>query len=182
MRTSKPVKIGRNGIKDSQFDIYYWDEWMVTEKGRQVFIRRDINSYQEAWIFDAKSEEYLGKANIFHESSFLAKTNLEKAKLKKSIAIKKQEKKSIRNYIEALQAVSEREKLERVKLTLKQNYSSNPTILEITNTKMDQVIKSEKQADKKELLESLKPKRKLYSTEAEKRRDLARAGLLEEVV
>ena len=38
MRTSKDVKIGRNGVYDSQFGITYWGEWMICEKGRKVFL------------------------------------------------------------------------------------------------------------------------------------------------
>ena len=33
MRTSRAVKIGRNGVHDSQFDVNYWGEWMCCEKG-----------------------------------------------------------------------------------------------------------------------------------------------------
>lgn len=182
MRTSKPVKIGRNGIKDSQLGVEYWDEWMSAEKGRKVFIRRDVNAYQEAWVFDAKTEEYLGKGNIFLETSFLAKTNIEKSQLQQVMAAKKKEKKFMRSYVEALQSITEQEKFERTKLTLKQDYSSNPNVLEISNTKMDQVIRKENKIDKKEIIASLKPKRKLYLTAAEKRRDLARMEKLEEVV
>ena len=182
MRTSKPVKIGRNGVRDSQLDITYWGEWMYTEKGRKVFLRRDINAYQEAWVFDAITEEYLGKANLFQETSFLAKSNIEKAQLNKAMAAKKKEKKTMRSYVDVLQGIAEKEKFERTKLTLKQDYTSNPAIVEISNTKMDQVVKKEHKTETKQLLTQLKPKRKLYLTEVEKRRDLARMGLLEEVV
>lgn len=51
MRTSKDVKIGKNGIYDSQFGVTYWADWMVYEKGRKVFMRRDVNAYQEACFF-----------------------------------------------------------------------------------------------------------------------------------
>ena len=47
---------------------------------------------------------------------------------------------------------------------------------------MDKVVRKEQNSDTTELIAKLKPKRKLYLTEAEKRRDLARMGLLEEVV
>ena len=47
MRTSREVSIGRNGVYDSQLQLTYWGEWMISEKGRKVFIRRDINAYQE---------------------------------------------------------------------------------------------------------------------------------------
>lgn len=182
MRTSKPVKIGRNGVHDSQLDVNYWDEWMSLEKGRKVFVRRDISAYQEAWIFDATTEEYLGKGNIFHATSFLARTNLEKAQLQQVMSAKKKEKKTMRSFVDALHSISEQEKLTRTKLTLKQNYDSNPNILEISNTKMDQVARIENKVEKQELLASLQPKKKLYLTAAEKRRDLARLERLEEVV
>ena len=182
MRTSKPVKIGRNGVYDSQLDVNYWDEWMSLEKGRKVFVRRDISAYQEAWIFDATTEEYLGKGNIFHATSFLARTNLEKAQLQQVMSAKKKEKKTMRSFVDALHSISEQEKLTRTKLTLKQNYDSNPNILEISNTKMDQVARIENKVEKQELLANLLPKKKLYLTAAEKRRDLARLERLEEVV
>ena len=95
---------------------------------------------------------------------------------------RKKEKKSIRSYVDALQGIAEKEKFERTKLTLKQDYTSNPSIVEISNTKMDKVAKADKKSDKKELIAKLQPKKKLYLTEAEKRRDLAKMGLLEEVV
>src|SRR5574344_1572387 len=99
MRTSNCITIGRNGIYDSQLQLTYWGEWMICEKGRKVFIRRDINAYQEAWVFDAKTEEYLGKGNINQEVSFLARTDIEKAQLKKAVEKKNKEKKLLQSYI-----------------------------------------------------------------------------------
>ena len=177
MRTSRPVKIGRNGVRDSFLDITYWAEWMVTEKGRKVFLRRDINAYQEAWVFDAKTERYLGKANIYIETSFLAKTNVEKSQLKESVENKKKEQKILKSYIDSIQNVAgAKEYIEHTKLTLKQNYESNPTIVQLTNTKMDQVIKEDKKMNIKpeKYVTQLLPKKKLYLTEAERDRDLAR--------
>src|SRR5574344_1089777 len=101
MRTSRPVSIGRNGVYDSQLKLTYWDEWMICEKGRKVFIRRDINAYQEAWVFDAVTEEYLGKGNVNQSVSFLAKTNIEKAQYKKAIEQKNKEKKILKSYIKS---------------------------------------------------------------------------------
>lgn len=76
MRTTNNVTIKRNGIFDSQLQISYWAEWMITEKGRKVYIRRDINAYQEAWVFDAQTDEYLGKGNANQPASFLANTDI----------------------------------------------------------------------------------------------------------
>ena len=99
MRTSKDVKISRNGIYDSQFGVTYWADWMVYEKGRKVFMRRDVNAYQEAWVFNAQTQEFLGKANTFSPISFLAKTNVEKTIYKKALAIKKKEQKILKSLL-----------------------------------------------------------------------------------
>ena len=72
---------------------------MITEKGRKVYIRRDINAYQEAWVFDAETEEYLGKANANQPASFLANTDIEKSEYQKQVAVKNKEKKILKSYI-----------------------------------------------------------------------------------
>lgn len=177
MRTSNAVKIGRNGVKDSSLDITYWADWMVAEKGRKVFLRRDINAYQEAWVFDAKTEQYLGKANIFHETSFLAKTNIEKLQLKEAIANKRKEQKILKSYINSVQTTAgTTEHIEHTKLTLNQDFESNPTVVQLANTKMDQVIQEDKKKNTKpeKYVTQLLPKKKLYLTEAEKDRELAK--------
>ncbi len=177
MRTSKPVKIGRNGVNDSTLNVTYWADWMVTEKGRRVFIRRDINAYQEAWVFDAETEQYLGKANIFYETSFLAKTNIEKSQLKNAITKKRKEQKVLKSYIATVKNVAGvTEHIERTKLTLNQDYESNPTVIQLSNTKMDQVIQEDKKMNIKpeKYVTKLLPKKKLYLTEAERNRELAK--------
>ena len=184
MRTSKNVSIGRNGIYDSQLELTYWDEWMICEKGRKVFMRRDINAYQEAWVFDAKTEEYLGKANVYHAVSFLAKTNIEKAEYKKAIERKNKEKKMIRSYIKAKYSPSNEDIVQNLKNSLSgEVFVSNPKITEISNTKFDEIALAEKKSNKKEnisnqntaLQEELP---KIYLTESEKRRDLARRAAM----
>ena len=177
MRTSKSVKIGRNGVNDASLDVTYWADWMVTEKGRKVFLRRDINAYQEAWVFDAETEKYLGKANIYHETSFLAKTNIEKNELKEAISNKRKEQKILKSYIASIRNVSNTKKhIEHTKLTLTKNYESNPAVIQLSNTKMDQVIKEEKKMNTKpeKYVTQLLPKKKLYLTEAERDRELAK--------
>jgi hypothetical protein len=178
MRTSKNMTIGRNGIYDSQLQITYWNEWMICEKGRKVFIRRDIQAYQEAWVFDAETEEYLGKANTNHTVSFLAKTNIERAKYKKAIEQKNKEKKILKSYIKCKYSPSNEEIVANLKIGLgNTNFDSNPKISEIKNTKMDQVVNIEKQSEKKtqyKYVAQVKPKATLYLTESQKKRALAK--------
>ena len=174
MRTSKTMTIGRNGIYDSQLQLTYWGEWMICEKGRKVFIRRDINAYQEAWVFDAQTEEYLGKGNVYHAVSFLAQTNIEKAQYKEAIERKNKEKKILKSYINCKYNPSNEEIVANLKNGLEK------TVSQITNTKMDQFINQEKKSDKNlqfKYVAQPKPKKTLYLTESQKRRALERCAM-----
>ncbi len=178
MRTSKDVKIGRNGVYDSQFGISYWGEWMICEKGRKVFLRRDVNAYQEAWVFDAETQEFLGKANMFHEISFLAKTNVEKAVYKKALAIKKKEQKILKGFINSKCQTSNADIVENLVRSLdKKEFDSKVKVSKIANTSMDKIVQNER---KEKILKTStlktscatpsKPQRRLFLTESEKRR------------
>ncbi len=180
MRTTNNVTIKRNGIFDSQLQISYWAEWMITEKGRKVYIRRDINAYQEAWVFDAQTDEYLGKGNANQPASFLANTDIEKSEYQKQVAIKNKEKKILKSYIKTKYNPSNEDIIENLINSLdKVDFKSNATISKISNTKMDKVVKEEKNKNSilSKYVTPIQPKKKLYLTEAEKRRDLERKAI-----
>lgn len=180
MRTTNNVTIKRNGIFDSQLQISYWAEWMITEKGRKVYIRRDINAYQEAWVFDAQTDEYLGKGNANQPASFLANTDIEKSEYQKQVAIKNKEKKILKSYIKTKYNPSNEDIIENLINSLdKVDFKSNATISKISNTKMDKVVKEEKNKNSipSKYVTPIQPKKKLYLTEAEKRRDLEKKAI-----
>lgn len=180
MRTTNNVTIKRNGIFDSQLQISYWAEWMITEKGRKVYIRRDINAYQEAWVFDAQTDEYLGKGNANQPASFLANTDIEKSEYQKQVAIKNKEKKILKSYIKTKYNPSNEDIIENLINSLdKVDFKSNATISKFSNTKMDKVVKEEKNKNSipSKYVTPIQPKKKLYLTEAEKRRDLERKAI-----
>ena len=180
MRTTNNVTIKRNGIFDSLLQISYWAEWMITEKGRKVYIRRDINAYQEAWVFDAQTDEYLGKGNANQPASFLANTDIEKSEYQKQVAIKNKEKKILKSYIKTKYNPSNEDIIENLINSLdKVDFKSNATISKISNTKMDKVVKEEKNKNSipSKYVTPIQPKKKLYLTEAEKRRDLERKAI-----
>lgn len=99
-RTSKSLTIGRNGVLDGEIGFRYWAEWMAGLKGTKVYLRRDVKSYQEAWVFRAQDDEYLGKAYIAETVPALCRTDIEKAKLKDLMARKKQAEKITKTFIE----------------------------------------------------------------------------------
>lgn len=180
MRTTNNVTIKRNGIFDSQLQISYWAEWMITEKGRKVYIRRDINAYQEAWVFDAQTDEYLGKGNANQPASFLANTDIEKSEYQKQVAIKNKEKKILKSYIKTKYNPTNEDIIENLINSLdKVDFKSNATVSKISNTKMDKVVKEEKNKNSipSKYVTPIQPKKKLYLTEAEKRRDLERKAI-----
>jgi hypothetical protein len=180
MRTSKDVSIGRNGVYDSQLQITYWDEWMIAKKGTKVYLRRDINAYQEAWVFDAATEEFLGKANANQAVSFMAKTNIEKAQYKKAIEAKNKEKKVLKSYLKCKYNPTNTEIVNNLKSGLsKTDFENSPKISKITNTKMDKVVKSEKKSSFKatKYVTPFDEKQKLYLTESEKKRAMAKRAM-----
>ena len=170
MRTSKDVKISRNGIYDSQFGVTYWADWMVYKKGIKVFMRRDVNAYQEAWVFDAQTQEFLGKANTFSPISFLAKTNVEKAIYKKALAIKKKEQKILKSFINTKYQTSNVEIVKNLVKSLdEKEFNSKVKVSKIANTSMDKIVQNERKNDYMSKLEenNIKP---IFKTESEKRR------------
>lgn len=89
-RTSSVREIGRRGFHDAEFGVDYWSNWMEGLKGKKVFLRRDPQRMEDAWVFDAISFAYLGQATINHETPALAdKTDIGRAQLKQQIDIKK---------------------------------------------------------------------------------------------
>jgi len=98
MRTSKDFVIRRNGIRDSKYNIWYWAEWMVGMKGAKVFMRRDPKKFEQAWVFSADQQEYIGKAFIAETIPALAKTDLERQALSAARAKQLQAKKIIDAY------------------------------------------------------------------------------------
>jgi len=96
-RVSGEFTIRRNGIYDSKLRDYYYGVWCEGNEGRRVYLRRNPKRYQEAWVFDAKTDEYLGVAVLgYWSTAALAKSSLELAKVKEVIQAKKRQKKTLK--------------------------------------------------------------------------------------
>jgi putative transposase len=104
MRCSEEISIGKNGIKESSLDAYYWAEWMAGRKGTKVYLRRDPKAWQTAWVFKSSSNEYLGKAELTNTVPALARTDIEREQVKKAIVATRQREKIIKAYIEVKDA------------------------------------------------------------------------------
>ncbi len=76
-RTSRTAVIGRNGVRDSEFQVVYWDEWMYSFKGRKVYLRRDTDDFNEAW-YSMATDESLGHASCSKIIPALANNAIDK--------------------------------------------------------------------------------------------------------
>ena len=91
MRTSKTMVIGRHGIRDSGFSVVYFNEWLWQHPRTEVYLRRDPKDFNEAYVFNAKTDEYMGKAFIKQQVAAFAETPIEKEALKQAMAIKRRQ-------------------------------------------------------------------------------------------
>lgn len=98
MRISEDRIIGRNGIKDHALQHFYWAEWMAGSKGLPVYMRRDPAKYQQSWVFDAKTHEFLGKAHLQARTPAIAKTDLQRQQVQEAIAGKRRAQKIAQEY------------------------------------------------------------------------------------
>jgi hypothetical protein len=97
MRTTKPMIIGRNGVRDSEHQVTYWGEWMSGRKGERVYLRRDSRAFQTAWVFTADGQDrYIGEASVSELPSALARTDIEKAVVKEQLARQKRDERAAR--------------------------------------------------------------------------------------
>ena len=171
MKTERAVKIGRNGVYDSQLDVTYWDEWMIFEKGRKVFIRRDIEDNEEALIYDDKTWKLLGKGTILQPIPFLARTPEEREILRNALERKNREQKIIKSFIKSKFNPSNEDIVENLINSLdKTEFESNPTIMEFTNPLVEQFIEIQRMEREKTEIINTKNKKVLYLTESQKRR------------
>jgi len=180
MRTSKALTIGRNGIRDGEMGVTYWGEWMSGMKGRKAYLRRDIKEYQEAWVFSASDDEYLGKAYIAERAAALARTPVEKAQLKALLTDKRLMESATKAYIRVKDAPSPSEALSHMKAgvrLLNGDYEpdSDAQIIKLSNTDMDKAIRMDRRMKREGTydLGSIKPPEKegkpiyLYETDME---------------
>ncbi len=109
-RVSGEFTIRRNGIYDSKLRDYYYGVWCEGNEGRRVYLRRNPKRYQEAWVFDAKTDEYLGVAVLgYWSTAALAKSSLELAKVNEVIRAKKRQKKTLKSLNDQGVKISEAE-------------------------------------------------------------------------
>ena len=152
MRTSKNFTIGRNGIKDSEFGITYWADWMMSKTGLKVYLRRDVQNYKEAWVFRADNEEFVGKVTAVKAVAALHANEISKEEFKEAMAAKKRHLNVAKSYIKQNREIGLEEICDNYKIAYssvikdsKPKEKTNVSI--IANTKMDDAIRKNKEME-----------------------------------
>ena len=151
--------------------------------GRKAYIRRDIENYTEAWVFDTTTDEYLGKGEFRGMTAeALAESPKSKAQVTALIKGQKQELKIMGSYI-PLERPAASDILRNMALGIAA--SANPIDAEeaksniIHKTQMDEVIAIENEMKKTGTYDvsSIIPnnegsgKKKIYLFPSDKKRD-----------
>jgi len=192
MRTSENYTIGRNGIRDSKLGISYWGEWMKGAKGDLVYMRRDPKAFQDAWVFDAKTNAYIGQAALGTAVPVLAQTDVERQTLKTEMARKNRDRKITKQKVRELVASPAAEQqfyLETATAALAASAMQRSTacgcvaappsapVSVIVNTAMDQVVierqkrEQEGKAELGNLVRLPQPKKKIYGFASDMHQD-----------
>jgi len=62
MKATEARKIDGSGCTYSKLKLSYYADWMSTQSGRKVYMRIDLMNFQTAFVFDAKDDRFLGRA------------------------------------------------------------------------------------------------------------------------
>ena len=62
MRATQPREIRGRGVHDATLGLDYYADWMSTQGGRRVYLRRGLVHFMTAFVFDAADDRYLGRA------------------------------------------------------------------------------------------------------------------------
>jgi putative transposase len=152
MRTSETFTIGRNGVRDGTIGVTYYAPWMDGLKGKKCYLRRDPQAYQEAWVFRADNDEFIGMAAIAELAPALARTPIEKQTLKDQMTRKRRIEKASKTYFENKGALSHEEALNDMARGIAvQNESRGYVpgkkahkVFKINKTRLDGIMKKEK--------------------------------------
>ncbi len=105
---SKDKQIRNEIYEDSVYDLKYYAPWMLYENGTSVRIRRHPKDLGIAWFWDAKTNRYLGSAELDGNVPALVRTPIAKKNLDDKIRRKKQAERVIKNFIKT-QTISNEE-------------------------------------------------------------------------
>ena len=192
MRISGARAIGRNGVKDSRSKETYFAEWMLGQKGRKVYLRRDPSDMETAWLFDAGSDEYIGRGYRVEGIPAIAIGEEQREALSAAMADKRAAREIAKAYSSDVREIPPLEKVANMAVgnALLSGYApggGGGRGAEVRFPETDAVIEKERlvaldgKADYSTVAPPRRePRRKIYQSEADREREEAEQKLLEE--
>ena len=192
MRISGSRAIGRNGVKDSRSKETYFAEWMLGQKGRKVYLRRDPSDMETAWVFAAVSDEYLGKGYRVEGIPAIAVGEEQRDALSAAMADKRTARKIAKAYASDMREIPPLEKVANMAVgnALLSGYApggGSGRGAEVRFPETDAVIAKDSLTalDGKTDYSAVapprrEPRRRIYQSQADREREEAEEKLLEE--
>lgn len=180
MRTSKEFTIGRDGINDNSLGVplVYWAEEFYSLKGLKVYLRRHLDRYDTAWVFDAETNALVCKACLSTKIPGIAESTVDKQKVKDAGARKRRDVKVAKLLSQADSQPDEFITIENLCNSQEAVSLDIPEPNVIQTTAHDKALQEHKKQEKQHIHTHLnsfvieKKERKLYHLNAEKEADL----------
>ena len=160
LRTKKPIKYQKNGIYDSVTNRHYWGDWMLLCTSKSMYLKRDIYSEDDGFLYDGEDQRGLGSAYVLKAVPALWKTEEERELVKQEIARKKRALKNTHSFLAGIDKIPFEEQVENYKAVYhKEIPEAKPKVIRILqDSHIEATIRKMKEIER-----SKKLKEKVYS-------------------
>ena len=155
LRSKNPLKYGRNGIYYSVTDRTYTGDWMPLCTSKSMYLRRDIYSEDDGFLYDGEDQRGLGSAFILPSVPALWQTPEDREKLRQAFAWKKRALKLTKSFLKDIKMIPMDQQCEDYK-TAYYHYvpRPNPKVIRILrDPKIDDAIRKVKEDEKAKRLQ-----------------------------
>ena len=116
LRSKNPLKYGKNGIYDSVTERTYTGDWMPLCTSKSMYLKRDIYSEDDGFLYDGEDQSGLGYAYILQPVPALWRTPEDREKLRQALAWKKRAFKNTKSFLKGLKRIPIEQKCENYKM------------------------------------------------------------------
>lgn len=158
LRSKHPLKFGKNGIYDSVTDRHYWGDWMPLCTSNSMYLKRDIYSEDDGFLYDGNDQRGLGFAYVLKPVPALWKTQEEREQLRLAIERKKRAFNNVKSFLKDLKEIPIEEQVENYKAAcrneeLEIRIENAPKVVsKILRTHLDEAIRIAKEQEELGLL------------------------------
>lgn len=150
LRSKNPLKYGKNGIYDSVTNRHYWEDWLPMCTSDSMYLRRDIYSEDDGFLYDGVAQRGLGFVYVLQPAPALWETEEEREQLSFAMERKKRTFNNVKSFLKNLKGIPIEEQLENYKAVYyKKHEPSNPKILKlVTNSSFEDAVRKVKEQEK----------------------------------